>query len=198
VSRGGFGASSEPVVPGLTASLGFLARRDRCSSRFRCAGGAGAGRLGGASHGVGVKVVGEDRPGAPRAAAGGAFETAAAHAVVALEVTDAAFGAGAVAVQSSAGLAPIRTSKYHEVWTVAEQADQPSPQLDPRRRCDCRRDLTSALVDPLWGFATRRALLEGTKKQEERVVDCHREPRGWLVRVLCLWWVGFGRPRVAW
>src|SRR5450755_3735994 len=95
---------------------------------------------------------------------------------------------------SSAGLAPIRTSKYHEVWTVAEQADQPSPQLDPRRRCDCRRDLTSALVDPLWGFATRRALLEGTKKQEERVVDCHREPRGWLVRVLCLWWVGSGGP----
>src|SRR5450755_3035091 len=98
-------------MPVLTGSLGFLARRDRCSSRFRCAEGAGERRSGGASHGVGVEVVGEDRPRAPRAAAGGAFEAAAAHAVVALEVTDAAFGAGAVAVQSSAGAIGVRRGR---------------------------------------------------------------------------------------
>ena len=46
--------------PVLAAIRWFWARRDPCSSRFRCAEGAGARRSGGASHGVGVEVVGED------------------------------------------------------------------------------------------------------------------------------------------
>ena len=49
--------------------------------------------------GVGVEVVGEDRPAAPGALAVVAFEARPAHAVAAFEVADAAFGAAAVAVQ---------------------------------------------------------------------------------------------------
>src|SRR5438128_9939208 len=53
--------------------------------------------------GVGVKVVGEDRPARPGALALFALQAAAAQSVAALEVADAALGAGAVALQAALG-----------------------------------------------------------------------------------------------
>jgi hypothetical protein len=50
-----------------------------------------------------VKVVGQDRPFGPDPLAVVALGAAAAHAVAALEVADAALGAGAVALQSALG-----------------------------------------------------------------------------------------------
>src|SRR5438128_10669043 len=53
--------------------------------------------------GVGVKVVGEDRPARPGPLALFALQTAAAQSVATLEVADAALGAGAVALHAALG-----------------------------------------------------------------------------------------------
>src|SRR4051794_34814345 len=59
----------------------------------------------GAVDGERVEVVGEDRPTGPDPLAVVAFEAAAAQAVAAFEVADAALGAGAVAREAFAGAA---------------------------------------------------------------------------------------------
>ena len=56
--------------------------------------------LSGGPDGEGVEVVGQDRPSDRRSGSVEASESSAAHAVAAFEVTDAAFGADAVARQA--------------------------------------------------------------------------------------------------
>src|SRR5215218_3116438 len=93
------------VVPsgGARAGVGLIVDRPgrRVTSGARGLG--SLGRLGEA--GVGVEVVGERAPAGPDLLAFVAFEAAAAHAVAALEVADAAFGAGSVALHSALGAA---------------------------------------------------------------------------------------------
>ena len=66
------------------------------------------GSVSGGADGEGVEVVGQDRPGGPGLLALIALQPAAAKAVAAFEVADAAFGAGAVALQSALGASGAR------------------------------------------------------------------------------------------
>src|SRR5439155_25220279 len=63
----------------------------------------GSGSVGSGEAGVGVEVVGERRPAGPDPLAVVALQAAALGSVAALEVADAALGAGAVALLAALG-----------------------------------------------------------------------------------------------